>query len=159
MPIIHDYAYIQVSNAAIGRVKLGIVLEKGDKGDRGLTGATGPAGANAGTVQWTAGEILGSPRVVMLDGGLAKLFTQDEEAFGKAVAVSRNSAVNGGLVTVVMVGELQSVGSFVTGEIYYAGPNGLLVTDSPADGIFLRVGQARSADVLVVEFGEPIAQG
>lgn len=128
----------------------------------GPVGPTGPPGSasSVGTVQWTAGEVIGSPRVVMLDAGLAKLFSQGVEAtIGKAVAISRNSVVIGGLLTAVIAGELQSNGSFVTGQIYYAGASGSLTNSPPASGIFLRVGTARNSDVLVVEFSEPIMQG
>lgn len=128
-----------------------------------VTGPAGPAGqpgasGDAELVQWTAGQVMGSPRVIMLDAGLAKLFTQVEAAIGLPVAVSSNSVLIGETVDAVITGELQSAGSFVSGQIYFAGPSGSLVTTPPATGVVLRIGAARTNDILVVQFGDPVAQ-
>jgi hypothetical protein len=131
----------------------------GADGAAGAQGQTGAAGAG-GDVSWTAGEVIGSPRVIMLEAGLAKLFTQSVEAImGNAIAISKTSVIIGALVTATISGELQSAGSFVAGSIYYAGAaSGSLATSPPATGIFLRVGTARTNDILVIEFSEPVMQ-
>ena len=96
----------------------------------------------------------------MPEAGLAKLYTQGaESAMGLPVAISQNSVLTGDVLNAVIAGEIESNGSFIAGTIYWAGASGTLVISPPATGIVLRVGAARTNDVLVVDFSEPIMQG
>ena len=106
---------------------------------------------------YIAGETMGSPRAIMLDGGKAYLFDPSDEAnYAKPIGASINAVVIGGVVSVVEAGTLNAPGSFVQDGVYYAGANGVLTTVLPTSGILLKIGIAKDANNLIVEMNDPV---
>jgi len=113
----------------------------------------------SGAITIQAGEPIGSPRVIMVNGGQAFLFDPTNEAnFHKAVGVSINSVNAGDQVSLILSGKIITSG-LVTDEVYYAGVNGTLTTIVPVSGILLKVGYAIDSTTLSVEFDIPIILG
>lgn len=103
-----------------------------------------------------AGEVIGSPRLVMIEDGEALLFDPTVEAnMYKIAGLSRHAAIEGAALNVILVGALDTGGGVVQDNIYYAGPNGTMITSAPTTGIVLRIGIAKNNDILIVNFSTP----
>ena len=115
------------------RVSLGVQVGiKGDKGDKGDTGENGESGASS-SYTYTAGEILGGHRAIVIDNNLA-YYTDctNLDHINKPIGISSNASISGGNVTVVFYGEMEesSWNWDITKPIWIS-TNGLL-TQTPA---------------------------
>jgi len=103
-----------------------------------------------------AGESVGSPRVVMIEDGECFLFDPSIETnMYKRIGVTRSAVAVGDSVDVVICGELNTGAGVAQDSIYYAGPNGTLVTVPPTSGIIMEIGIAKDNDVLIVNLSTP----
>jgi len=118
------------------RVSLGVQVGiKGDKGDKGDTGENGESGASS-SYTYTAGEILGGHRAIVIDNNLA-YYTDctNLDHINKPIGISSNASISGGNVTVVFYGEMEesSWNWDITKPIWIS-INGLLTQTPPETG-------------------------
>jgi hypothetical protein len=152
--------YNEVQVDALGRIingkKLSVAGPEGPPGPRGKDGDVAIT-ALAGVQQYTAGEAIGSPRAIMIVSGQAFRFDPSAEANAhKLVGVSASAAAPGGVVSVVEVGQLDSLGAFVQNSVYYAGALGVLTSTVPTSGVLVKLGIAKNTGTLIVEMSEPV---
>lgn len=162
----------QGANAVVLKLRSPAVGQPGKDGKDGKAGATGPRGlagvgssgpagpigpAGENTITYPAGEIIGSPRVVMMVGGELFLFDPTIEANAERfIGVSINAAIIGDPVTAVFAGDLASPGAFIADAIYYAGPNGTLTSTIPTSGVLVKIGIASTTGNIIVEMSDPV---
>lgn len=128
----------------------------GQIGPPGVPGADGADGV-AGVLTFEAGEVIGSPRAVMLVNGQLFLFDPgDEDSVFRLVGVSANAAIIGDPVSVIASGLIQSPGSFVQGAAYFASALGVLTTTVPSSGVRAKIGVAETTGRLIVDMTEPL---
>lgn len=103
-----------------------------------------------------AGEILSGGMLVYINAGQVFKYNQSNtNLYDKEVGFTLTSASSGEEVEVILAGECNQLGGLITGEPYYAGNNGSVVTPSPLINTQLSVGVAKNATTLIVSLGEP----
>lgn len=113
-----------------------LTLNSGIKGDKGDKGDTGESGASSSYV-YTAGEILGGHRSVIIDNNLAYYADcTNLDHINKPMGISSNASAEGGEVTVVFFGEMEeSSWSWDITKPIFIGTNGIL-TQTPVTSGF-----------------------
>lgn len=105
---------------------------------------------------FTAGEILGGQRLVVLISGKVYLFdpTIDSNA-DRIIGFTKTSAILNGSVVVIKEGIVNSL-SLVQNNTYYGVASGLITSTIPTSGILIRVGIALDSSTLQINKSEPI---
>ena len=112
-----------------------LTLNSGIKGDKGEKGDTGNSGASSSYI-YTAGEILGGHRAIIIDNNLAYYADcTNLSHINKPIGISSNASISGGNVTVVFYGEMEeaSWNWDITKPIWIS-TNGLLTQTTPVTG-------------------------
>ncbi|HNR64734.1 MAG TPA: hypothetical protein PKJ95_00405 [Atribacterota bacterium] len=105
---------------------------KGDKGDKGDTGESG----SLSSYTYTAGEILGGHRVIIIDNNLAYYADNTNLSHvNKPIGISNNASDEGGEVTIVFYGEMEeSSWNWDVDKPIWISTNGLLIQTPPETG-------------------------
>jgi len=120
-------------------------------------GQRGAPGQSTNFSQYTAGEILGGQRVVMLQGGkVVYNDPSDENNAGKLIGITNQASLADQKVYVVSLGIITNMANLIQDEIYYADLNGTITNTPVMNGILQRIGIAIDANNLKLEFSEPL---
>lgn len=113
-------------------IPVGVPGVKGDKGDKGDTGESGASSSYT----YTAGEILGGHRSVIIDNNLAYYADcTNLNHINKIIGISNNASILGGEVTVVFFGEMEeSSWSWDITKPIWISTNGLFTQTPPETG-------------------------
>lgn len=137
---------VVVEDSVVHTVSVG---EQGPAGAQGATGATGPG---VSLLLLEAGEdlVVGDPVWVSAN----KLYKADNTTNYKVVGVVTIAALTGLLATATTAG-LVALSGLSVGSAYFLG-NGIIAASAPASGYVVRVGQAISGTLLLLNIEEPV---
>lgn len=125
-------------------------------GTQGPQGPPGPSGSGGG--QASAGETISGHTLVVMINGLLYEADPTNAAHGPlVVGVASQSGTTGALINFTQVGVVTG-GSFVQGQRYFAGLNGVLSTSPQAPGaVWMKsIGLAEDSTDLIVNMGPTI---
>lgn len=113
---------------------------------------------NVNLQTYTAGEILGGQRLVMLKDGKAFYYDiTNENNLGTFIGITNQSSVTDTDIDVYGFGQVINFGWGLTpNATYYAGTNGQMTTTAPTLGILQRIGVAVDANTLRMQLSEPL---
>lgn len=121
-----------------------LVLEVVSTGPQGLPGGTDTQNAVALAAVTVA-------RLVSMSGGQAQhLDPSDPTIYGRVFGIALNSAMPGNTVTVQTSGRVSLPGflTLIPDRLYYAGPDGTLVSTAPTTGVLIYGGWSEASDVI-----------
>jgi len=105
----------------------------------------------AKTVDILSGEVIGHPRVIVLQSGTARLFDPGTSEVGSVVGISTQSVAAGVILPVIYEGEVVHIGWGLTPDtIQYATASGLVSSNPPSFGLVQPVGLALDANTLLL---------
>lgn len=122
-----------------------VVLKSGVKGDKGEPG---------GSIILTAPIDLGGNRVVMANGNYAD--NSDSNTLNKVIGFTKTSALQGQLVEVMLLSELNGFSSLIPNEPLYLLTAGTITQTPPAIGYVQQVGVALSSTKILINISKPI---
>jgi len=134
------------------------VVTAGLVGPQGPQGIAGPAGG--ATIEMVAGENLGGRRAVISSGGLA-IYADSTvpEHQNRVIGITSNAVTTGGIVNVVMSGQLNGLFGLTPDIPVYLANNGMLTQTVPASGFIQQLGTAITADSMSVNIYTGISYG
>jgi len=122
-------------NVSITETPVHVSIPVGIQGEKGEKGDTGPSGASSSYI-YTAGEILGGHRAIIIDNNLAYYADcTNLSHINKPIGISNNASALGGEVTVVFFGEMEEVSwNWDIDKPIWISTNGLLTQTTPVTG-------------------------
>ena len=104
----------------------------------------------------TAGEAVGSPRLVTLVAGEAMLFDPAASIARTVLGITLNAAILGDPVEIQTVGVVSGLSGLSANAVYYGSALGVLTTTPPVNGVLQPVGIALSTTELLLNLDDPV---